>query len=77
MNWKDLHRAICTTLKREISAIQTCEVYPEIRKELVAPEVFIELASLEPGKDPGIDELAMKARFEARIVIDSTVKMPR
>ncbi|WP_264376237.1 MULTISPECIES: hypothetical protein [unclassified Wolbachia] len=74
MNLKDLHDKICTTLKKEISAIQTCEVYPAIRKELVAPAVFIELSSLEQGKDPGTEELALKARFEARIVIDSTIE---
>ncbi|MFP3022150.1 MAG: hypothetical protein ACEY3K_04165, partial [Wolbachia sp.] len=74
MNFKDLHNAICTTLKREIPAIQTCEIYPSIRKELLAPAVFVELASLEPGKDAGTEELALKARFEARIVIDSTIE---
>ncbi|MDX5526354.1 MAG: hypothetical protein O7167_00435 [Wolbachia endosymbiont of Andrena nigroaenea] len=71
---KDLHNAICTTLKREIPAIQTCEVYPAIRKGLVAPAVFVELANLEPGKDAGTEELALKARFEARIVVDGTVE---
>ncbi|MFT4314684.1 MAG: hypothetical protein AB3P11_06425 [Wolbachia pipientis] len=74
MNFKDLHNAICTTLKKEIPAIQTCEIYPSIRKELVAPALFVELVSLESGKDPGTEELALKARFEARIVIDSTVE---
>ncbi|WP_264685634.1 hypothetical protein [Wolbachia endosymbiont (group B) of Watsonalla binaria] len=72
--WKDLHQTICTTLKKEIPSIQTCEIYPSIRKELLAPAVFVELASLEPGKDAGTEELAMKARFEARIVIDSTIE---
>lgn len=72
--WKDLHQAICTKLKEEISAIQTCEIYPAIRKELLAPAVFVELVSLESGKDPGTEELALKARFEARIVIDSTIE---
>ncbi|WP_264686966.1 hypothetical protein [Wolbachia endosymbiont (group B) of Rhopobota naevana] len=72
--WKDLHQAICTKLKEEIPAIQTCEIYPAIRKELVAPAVFVELASLEPGKDAGTEELALKARFEARIVVDGTVE---
>ncbi|MFT4327931.1 MAG: hypothetical protein AB3P07_04980 [Wolbachia pipientis] len=72
--WNSLYNAICTTLKREIPAIQTCEIYPSIRKELVAPALFVELVSLESGKDPGIEELALKARFEARIVIDSTVE---
>ncbi|APR98964.1 hypothetical protein [Wolbachia endosymbiont of Folsomia candida] len=74
MNWADLHNAICDTLKAEIPEIQTCEIYPAIRKELVAPAVFVELASLEPGRDAGTEELALKARFDARIVIDSTVE---
>ncbi|MCJ7455099.1 MAG: hypothetical protein MUP48_06725 [Wolbachia endosymbiont of Homalodisca vitripennis] len=74
MNWQDLHQAICTKLKEEISAIQTCEIYPSIRKELVAPAVFVELSSLEKGDDPGTEELALKARFEARVVVDSTVE---
>ncbi|WP_265042231.1 hypothetical protein [Wolbachia endosymbiont (group B) of Melanostoma mellinum] len=74
MNLKDLHDKICTTLKREIPAIQTCEIYPSIRKELVAPALFVELVSLESGKDPGTEELALKARFEARIVVDGTVE---
>ncbi|WP_264683233.1 MULTISPECIES: hypothetical protein [unclassified Wolbachia] len=72
--WTDLHQTICSTLKEEIPSIQTCEIYPSIRKELLAPAVFVELASLEPGKDPGTEELALKARFEARIVIDSTIE---
>ncbi|WP_353279091.1 hypothetical protein [Wolbachia endosymbiont (group A) of Cydia amplana] len=74
MNFKDLHNAICTTLKKEIPAIQTCEIYPLIRKELLAPALFVELVSLESGKDPGTEELALKARFEARIVTDSTIE---
>ncbi|AZU37627.1 hypothetical protein BBB02_03750 [Wolbachia endosymbiont of Bemisia tabaci] len=74
MNFKDLHQAICTKLKEEISAIQTCEIYPSIRKELLAPAVFVELSSLEKGNDPGTEELALKARFEARIVVDGTVE---
>ncbi|MDN5248213.1 MAG: hypothetical protein QWI36_03700 [Wolbachia endosymbiont of Tyrophagus putrescentiae] len=72
--WVDLHNAICNTLKAKILAIQTCEVYPAIRKELMAPAVFVELRSLEPGRDSGTEELALKARFEARIVIDSTIE---
>ncbi|WP_353273336.1 hypothetical protein [Wolbachia endosymbiont (group A) of Agelastica alni] len=74
MFWRDLHQKICTTLKEEIPAIQTCEVYPMIRREITAPAVFVELVSLEPGKDPGTEELALRARFEARIVVDGTVE---
>ncbi|WP_264723621.1 hypothetical protein [Wolbachia endosymbiont (group A) of Cheilosia soror] len=72
--WTDLHQTICSTLKEEIPSIQTCEIYPSIRKELLAPALFVELVSLESGKDPGTEELALKARFEARIVIDSTIE---
>lgn len=74
MNLKDLHDKICTTLKIEIPAIQTCEIYPSVRKELLAPAVFVELSSLEKGSDPGTGELALRVRFEARIVIDSTIE---
>jgi len=70
MFWRDLHQKICTMLKEEIPAIQTCEVYPMIRREIIAPAVFVELVSLEPGKDPGTEELALRARFEARVVVD-------
>ncbi|WP_374699402.1 hypothetical protein [Wolbachia endosymbiont (group A) of Limnophora tigrina] len=74
MNWKDLHDKICTKLKEEIPLIQICEIYPAIRKELVAPAVFVELSGFEKGHDPGTEELALRARFEARIVIDSTIE---
>ncbi|WP_264704942.1 MULTISPECIES: hypothetical protein [unclassified Wolbachia] len=72
--WTDLHQTICSTLKKEIPSIQTCEIYPAIRKELIAPALFVELVSLESGKDPGTEELALKARFEARVVVDGTVE---
>lgn len=70
MFWRDLHQKICTTLKEEIPALQTCEVYRAVRREIVAPAVFVELVSLEPGKDPGTEELALRARFEVGIVVD-------
>ena len=71
---EDLHQAICSQLKEEIPAIQTCEVYPTIYRKIKAPAVFVELVSLEAGKDPGTEELALRARFEARIVVDGTVE---
>ncbi|MFP3027254.1 MAG: hypothetical protein ACEY3L_13855 [Wolbachia sp.] len=70
----ELQKAICRILKKEISAIQTCEVYPTIRKEQLAPAVFVELSGFEKEHDPGTEELALRARFEARIVVDGTVE---
>lgn len=51
------------TLNAEIPALQACEIYPAIRKELVAPAVFIELASLKQEKNSGREELAQRAKF--------------
>jgi hypothetical protein len=36
--------------------------------------VFVELVSLEPGKDLGTGGLALKARLEVRIVVDGMVE---
>ncbi|APR98664.1 hypothetical protein [Wolbachia endosymbiont of Folsomia candida] len=74
MNWANLHKAICDTLKTEIPEIQTCEIYPSIRTTIAAPAVFVELSSLGSGKDPGTEEFALRARFEARVIIDSTIE---
>lgn len=73
MFWSELHDKICYTIKNEIPAVQTCENYPVVRKEILAPAIFVELTSLEPGKDPGTEELALRARFEARVIIDSSI----
>jgi hypothetical protein len=44
-----------------------------MRSELLAPACFVEIASFEIGTNPGTEELALVANFEARIVIDSTI----
>lgn len=67
--WKDLQNAIKETLKREIPEIQTCETV----KNLIAPAVLVELSSFEPGSDPATGELSLRARFEARVIVDSVI----
>lgn len=71
--WEELHAAITTALKREIPEIQTCESYPVIKAALLGPAVLVELVSFEPGNYPGTGEIALRARFEARIIVDSTI----
>ena len=71
--WEELHAAITTILKREIPEIKTCESYPVIKTALLAPAVLVELATFEPGNDPGTGEIALRARFEARVIVDSTI----
>jgi hypothetical protein len=44
--------------------------YPRMCSELVAPACFIEIESFDVGTDPGTEELAVIANFNARLVID-------
>jgi hypothetical protein len=45
-----------------------------MRSELVAPACFVEITGFDVGTDPGTEELAVIANFEARIVMDRTVE---
>jgi hypothetical protein len=54
--------------------IQSCLIYPNPRGEIIAPAVFLEIASYEAGDDPATGELALIANVEARVVVDSTIE---
>jgi hypothetical protein len=45
-----------------------------MRSEIVAPACFVEITSFDIGTDPGTEELAVVANFEARIVMDRIVE---
>jgi hypothetical protein len=66
----DLHNNICGQILKRVPEIKTCMSYPRIRSELVAPACFIEIESFDVGTDPGTEELAVIANFNARLVID-------
>jgi hypothetical protein len=54
--------------------IQSCLIYPNARGEIVAPAVFLEIASYGAGSDPATGELSLIANVEARVVVDSTIE---
>jgi hypothetical protein len=54
--------------------IQSCLIHPNPRGEIIAPAVFLEIASYGVGDDPGTGELALTANVEARVVVDSTIE---
>lgn len=60
-----------TVLENE--QIQSCLIYPNPRREIVAPAVFLEIANYGIGDDPATGELALTANLEARVVVDSTI----
>jgi len=65
----DLHNAIIVEITDKIAGIQTSGFYPKLRAAVAVPAVFVNLASLEPGSDPGTQQLAVIARFEARVIV--------
>jgi hypothetical protein len=54
--------------------IQSCLIYPSPRGEILAPAVFLEIASYGVGNDPATGELALIANVEARVVVDSKIE---
>ena len=54
--------------------VQSCLIHPNPRGEIIAPAVFLEIASYGAGDDPATEELALTANIEARVVVDSTIE---
>jgi hypothetical protein len=52
----------------------SCLIHPNPRGEIIAPAVFLEIASFGAGDDPATEELALTANVEARVVVDSTIE---
>jgi len=64
-----LHHAILATIKKEVPGIITYGMYPKVRSPIKTPAVFVDLASLDPGNDPGTGQIALMARMEARVIM--------
>lgn len=71
---EELHGAIVTAISGQFPDIETVEFYREEEErqpDFDTPACLLELAELEPvpEEDPGTEQLAVYARFEARLVI--------
>ncbi|MFB9149526.1 hypothetical protein [Roseovarius ramblicola] len=66
-----LHQAIIDAVAAQFPDLATVGDYREDRAALPLPAVLIEMADLEgaPDEDPGTGQLAMVARFDARVII--------
>ena len=67
----DLHDAIVRAIRGQFPTLRTVEAYREDRKSLPTPACLVELSEkeAEDGLDPGTGQLAVKARFEARLIL--------
>lgn len=65
-----VHAGIVNAIKAKFPQLQTVEAYRLDRKTLPHPACLIELTEMEPADmDPGTEQLAVMARFEAKLVI--------
>lgn len=66
-----LHDAIEAAIRTQFPDLQTVEFYrTDERKDLTLPAVLLDLCEFEgePDMDPGTEQLAVSARFEAEII---------
>lgn len=66
-----VHEGIVSTIAAQFPDLVTVEAYRLDRKSLPVPACLIELTEMDavPDNDPGTEQLAVNARFEARLVI--------
>lgn len=75
---EQVHDAIVASIRAQFPGLKTVEAYRLDRKNLPVPACLIELTEMEithDAFDPGTEQLAVTARFEARLLIG--FKTPR
>lgn len=67
----ELTNAIVASIDAAFPVFATVEAYREDRRSLPAPACLVQLVDLEPDPeaDPGTEQLAVIARFEAQVVL--------
>lgn len=66
-----LYGVIEARIRDAISGLAFVGTMPDMLERVDLPAVVLELAELEPGRDPGTGEVGVEARFEARIIVGS------
>ena len=66
-----VHEGIVSAIKTQFPTLKTVEAYRLDRKNLPTPACLLEITEVDaaPDIDPGTEQLAVTARFEARFVI--------
>lgn len=68
------HDAIQAAFKAAFPAFVTVGGYDKSKKVIKCPAAFIELGSIEPGDDPGTDQLAVRLRWEIFLLLRFNTK---
>lgn len=59
----------------QLPGLETVATWPDVRDRVALPALFLELAELEPGNDPGNGRVGLVCRFEAYLIVAS--ELPR
>lgn len=70
-NLELLYQAIEAHITQAIPGLACVCTMPHMTDQVDLPAAVIELAELEPGRDPGTGETALVARLEARFIVGS------
>ena len=58
-------------LGEQLTGLQTVATWPDIRDRVHLPALFLELAEVEPGGDPGTGQVGLDCRMHAYLIIAS------
>lgn len=72
-----LQDAIAASVAARFPEFATVEFWREDRKNIPAPACLMELVDLEPTDDPGTEQLAVIARFEAHVIVGFRTPAPK
>jgi hypothetical protein len=66
-----LHDAVVAAITAGMPTVASVEAYPEQRAALSLPAVLVDLEDMEgaPEADPGTEQLAMRTRWRARLIL--------
>lgn len=64
-----LFDAVIASIRGAFPQFEMVDAYPEDRRQMPVPACLIDLIELEPTDDPGTEQLAVIAHFEASIVL--------
>lgn len=72
----EIHDSIVDSLSTQFPDLETVEAYREDRKRLPLPACLVELVDMDPSPDddPGTEQLAVHAKFEAQIIVGFRVQ---
>lgn len=67
---EQLYQSIEQHIQAQLPSVHTVAMWPNNQDRIRLPAVFIELAEMEPGQDPGTGEMGLACKFEARVITD-------